>query len=463
MTRHMATSPRPRLMLLGTGWSTFALAKHIDYNSFDVTIVSPRNHMVFTPLLASTAVGTLEFRSISLPAPSSFPRAQYIKAAATRVDLTSRTVQVRSAGGDDSVDPPAAVTASIPFDLLVVGVGAVNNTFGIPGVAEHMHFLKELPHARAIRRAIIRNVEAAAFPGLPHSEVRRLLSFVIVGGGPTGVEFAAELHDFIMEDLMRLYPRVAGEVHITIIEGKHILGAFDQSLREYTESKFRRDRITLRTGVNVARVEAGKLYLSDGDSLEYGMGVWNTGIGPVPLVRDLDAGIARDPWGHLLTDDCLRVRTAGADGGGIVPGVWAMGDCASVGTHRYAATAQVAEQQGTYLAKQLNSLATNFSSDAESNEQGTQSVMAAAASASLPQFQYKHGGSLAFIGTFSAISDFSSATRVAPLHGARLRGIVAWLLWRSAYLTQLGAWRNRFQVPVDWLRTLLFGRDVTQF
>jgi NADH:ubiquinone reductase (non-electrogenic) len=123
------------------------------------------------------------------------------------------------------------VTQKLPYDVLAVGVGARNNTFGIPGVTENCFFLKELPDAREIRRTILKNVEAASFPSIPVPERRRLLSFVIIGGGPTGVEFAAELHDLVVEDLLKMYPQLFPDVSITVVEGNKILGAFDQSLR----------------------------------------------------------------------------------------------------------------------------------------------------------------------------------------------------------------------------------------
>lgn len=271
-----ALPQKPRLVILGTGWGGFSVARHIDQNVFDVHIVSPRNHMLFTPLLASTAVGTLEFRSISEPVKYAFPHVTFHKARARDIDPVKREITMEP----DDPDAPAAASVRgkpLQYDLLVVGVGARVNTFGMEGVEKHAHFLKELADARAIRSRIIRNVESATFPGMSPSERQRLLSIVVVGAGPTGIELSSEIHDFLVGDLTRLYPDVVPDIQITIVEGKQVLGAFDASLREYTERKLKRDRIRVRTGVNVVAVEPTRVTLSNGEHLDFGMLVWNTG------------------------------------------------------------------------------------------------------------------------------------------------------------------------------------------
>lgn len=505
-----AAAAKPRVCVLGTGWSSFALAKNIDRSAFDVTVVSPRNHMLFTPLLASTTVGTLEFRSIAEPLKASLPDINFVQAHCTGIDFGRRVVHAVETprGGKGGVAADAMV-ADIPFDILAVGIGARNNTFGIPGVVENMHFLKELADARAIRQQLVRNVQAAAFPGVTLAERRRLLSFVFVGGGPTSVEAAAELHDALVEDVVRQYPHLLPDVSITIIEGRQLLGAFDASLREYAEKKFARDRIRVRTGANVVRVEPGLVHLSDGESIPFGLGLWATGIGAQPMVASLGPDVVRkDAWGHVLANDFLEIlkpvppvaaavaaapaaasagagaasaasssttagATAAAGGGGGAasslareepyPGVFVMGDCASVGTHRYAATAQVAEQQGTWLARRLNAAAAHAAKTVGPSASPKAVVEAVTSYRPDKPFEYVHRGSLAFVGTFSAVSDFTQGSFWKPLYGAKVKGAAAWFLWRSAYLTKLGSWRNRLQVPLDWTRTLIFGRDTTMF
>jgi NADH:ubiquinone reductase (non-electrogenic) len=301
---------------------------------------------------------------------------------------------------------------------------------------------------------------------------------------------------------------VVPDLDITIIEGRSILGGFEASLREYTEKKFARDRVRIRTGANVTKVEATRLHLSDGDALDFGMCVWNTGIAPRRGVQLLDDAVFRkDKWHHLLTNNQLKVLAAspraGSDGShttaagsaapagdDTVPGVFALGDCASVGGMNYAATAQVAEQQGAWLAAAINDAAaaaglpvssraarletkgdraatgtTSSAAGGRSNSSNVEATLAAIQAYSPPSggFRYTHRGSLAFVGSFVAVNDYSAGAWLQPLRGTKLKGYMAWFLWRSAYLTKLGAWRNRLQVPIDWARTFVFGRDVTQF
>jgi NADH dehydrogenase FAD-containing subunit len=255
------------------------------------------------------------------------------------------------------------------------------------------------------------------------------------------------------------------------VEGKGILGGFDQSLRQYTEEKFRRDRVAVRTGANVVEVLPHAVRLAGGEVLDFGLCVWNTGIAPNVGWDGREMKV--DRWGHLVTDRWMRVLPgAGKEGGGggsgggdsgapqpqpqpekPVPGVFALGDASSVEGVGYAATAQVAEQQGRWLGRALNAAA------APSKKSPFAPF---ALPPSHPPFEYRHRGSLAFLGSFRAISDFTAVAR-GPLHGQRVKGFLAFLVWRSAYLTRLGSWRNRVQVPFDWVRTFLFGRDTTLF
>jgi NADH:ubiquinone reductase (non-electrogenic) len=308
-TRVLHQAIRPRAVLLGSGWGAFAVAKELR-DRFDVTFVSPRNHMLFTPLLPSAASGVLNLRSISEPIKHSFPTAAYELAMATAVDPVKKTVTITTPRlGPKAREERDAMTATLPYDVLVIGCGATNNTFSIAGVETHAYYMRSLTDARDVRKHLIRNVEAATFPGLSNRERRRLLSVVIAGGGPTGVELAAELHDLLQQDILKMYPQLRAEVSITIIEGRGLLGGFDASLREFTMRKFARDRIRIQLGANVTAVHAHKVDLSDGDEVPYGLLVWNTGLSPQPLVAGLDPALWRkDAWGHLVRG---RDRRAG--------------------------------------------------------------------------------------------------------------------------------------------------------
>ena len=192
---------------------------------------------------------------------------------------------------------------SLPFDKLVIAVGARSNTFNIDGVEEHALFLKDISDARRIRHRVIECFEHSKHPGIDVDEIKRLLNFCIVGGGPTGIEFSAELHDFIWEDMKRLYPDLFQYVKITVYDvAKRILSGFDASLADYAAKKFAREKIDIVTGTGVSMVSADRLVLQSGEQVKTGMIVWATGLAPNNLVSGIE-NVQRDSrTGRLLTD-----------------------------------------------------------------------------------------------------------------------------------------------------------------
>lgn len=412
----MNNPAKPKLVVLGTGFGAFSLIKRIDTRLFDVTVVSPRNHFLFTPLLPSTTVGTIEFRSIIEPVRSARPEVRYFHAEALSVDVRKREVRCR--GTLDGRRFP------LPFDHLVIAVGSTSATFGVPGVTEHALFLKELSDARSIRQRIIECLEQASQPGIDPDERRRLLHFVVVGGGPTGVEFLAEMHDFVMDDLHGSFPDVSSHVRLTLLEATdEILGGFDVALRAYTRRLFARQRIEVRTRSPVTRVGRTMIRLRDGTKIPYGLVVWSAGTAPTALARSLAAPL--DRMARIRVDEFLQVPG--------VPGVYALGDCSAVEGHRYPATAQVAQQQGTYLARAIRDRARGRTPSA---------------------FRYRPYGMLAYVGSGKALAD---------LETVKGRGFVAWLFWRSVYLTRLVSVKNKILVVFDWMKTFIFGRDISRF
>src|SRR5258707_13477526 len=244
------TIRKQKLIVLGTGFAGFSIINDIDVNGSDVSIVSPRNHFLFTPLLPSTTVGTIEFRSIIESIRSARRGIDYYHARCTSIDTQHQLVLCAPASQGEHPK------FSLPYDALVIAVGAENNTYGIPGVTENAMFLRELSDARSIRQRIIDCFERACTPGMDDAERKRLLHFVIVGGGPTGVELAAEMHDFLVEDLAKTFPHLTRDVRITLVEATdHILNSFDQVLGEYATRHFQRQHIELRTGSIVTKVE----------------------------------------------------------------------------------------------------------------------------------------------------------------------------------------------------------------
>ena len=407
---------KPNLVILGTGFAGFSLLKEIHVDYYDIVVVSPRNHFLFTPLLPSTTVGTIEFRSIIEPVRAAQENFRYYQAFCKGIDLQRQVLACQNA-----LDRQ---TFQLPYDILVIAVGSVGSTYGIPGVDDYALFLKELADARAIRQRIMENFERASTPGVSAEERKRLLHIVVVGGGPTGVEFAAEMHDFLNEDLRKWFPHLADDVRITLLEAtSQLLSTFDAALREYTAKLFRRQHIQVRTGAIVKEVAATEVILGDGSRVPYGLLVWSTGIGPSAFVQSLP--FPQTQHSRIIVDNFLRVKG--------FTNIYAVGDCATTEDINLPATSQVAQQEGKYLARALNRVAEGKS---------------------ITPFRYRHLGMLAYVGSNRALAD------LAKVKG---RGFSAWLFWRSTYLTKLLSWKNKILVVFDWLKTLLFGRDISRF
>ncbi|KAK0630823.1 hypothetical protein B0T17DRAFT_590217 [Bombardia bombarda] len=471
------TDPDPSkktLVILGTGWGSVSLLKRLDTENYNVIVISPRNYFLFTPLLPSCTTGTIEHRSIMEPVRtilrSKKASVKYYEADASSIDPERKVVRIH----DNSDIRGDMAETEVPYDMLVIGVGAENATFGIPGVREHSCFLKEIPDAQLIRKKIMDCVETAAFKDQSPEEIDRLLHMVVVGGGPTGVEFAGELQDFFEEDIKKLIPDISDRFRVTLIEAlPNVLPSFSKQLIEYTESTFKEEKIDIRTKTMVKKVTdktvEAEIVGPDGKKqtqiFPYGLLVWATGNAVRPVVKDLMAHIPaqKDSRRGLAVNEYLVVQGT--------RDIWAVGDCAVAG---YAPTAQVAGQEGNFLARLFNNMAktealeenirelsgslnlkpgnaAEISREIEDNERQLRRIK------DIKPFHYSHQGSLAYIGSDKAVAD------VSWFNGNfATGGNLTYLFWRSAYLSMCFSTRNRLLVINDWLKSKLFGRDVSR-
>jgi NADH:ubiquinone reductase (non-electrogenic) len=225
-TNSSATHRKPRVVVLGSGWVAQAFGSSIDTNKFDALCISPRSYFIFTPMLASAAVGTVEYRSITDPIRQVNPTVDFCHAKVTRVDFDRKTVLCKAeVQGQQSFE--------VPYDYLVLSIGMQSNTFNTPGVQEYCFFLKDLSDAIKLRAGIMQQFEAASLPGIPEQRVRQMLTFVVIGGGPVGVEMSAELFDFIDQDLCRYFPKLLPFVRKVLLHaGEMVLEPFDRSMRQ---------------------------------------------------------------------------------------------------------------------------------------------------------------------------------------------------------------------------------------
>lgn len=304
---------RERVVILGSGWSGFTLSRNLDKKKFQTVVVSPRSYFVFTPLLASTAVGTIEFRTAIESVRGRAAGVEFFQGWADDVDFARKTITIEENATESQSTAPLPAdpghaeerrrkgkTFELQYDKLVVAVGCYSQTFGTPGVKKNALFLKDVGDARKIRKRILDCFEKASLPTTPESLRQQLLNFAIVGGGPTGVEFAAELYDLCNDDLQRLYPSLIGKVRISIYDvAPSILSMFDKNLATYAMEHFKRDRVNILTSSNILGLRKGlpgipedaedpvgfTLKTKEHGEVGVGMCVWSTGLMMNPFIQ----------------------------------------------------------------------------------------------------------------------------------------------------------------------------------
>ena len=425
---------RRRVVILGGGFGGVSAARRLEQLLpwtpwLDVTLVSQRNHLLFTPMLAEVAAGSVEAGNVGVPLRAACPRTRFRRAEVLGVDPDRRVVHLRR--GD--------ALETLPYDHLVLALGAVPNFRDVPGVAANALTLATLEDARRLRDHVLGRLEQADQEPDP-AERRRRLTFVVAGGGFAGTEAVASLFDLV-HSVLRYFPRVrAGEPRFVLVHSRErILPELGDRLAGYASAKLVARGIELRLGVTVAGADADGVQLSDGEWVAAGTLVWAAGTrpSPVPLVTGDPRGGA--PAGHAPTrravpggavpvDRALRVR--GTDD------IWAVGDCARIPdpSRRGATcppTAQHAVRQGRAVAD---------------------NVVAAMTGAAPEPFQFRGRGFLVPLGRQSA---------AAELRGMRFSGLPAWLLWRGVYLWKLPGPQKRLRVLLDWTVELLFPRDIS--
>eukprot|EP00526_Cylindrotheca_closterium_P011587 CAMPEP_0113638232 /NCGR_PEP_ID=MMETSP0017_2-20120614/20020_1 /TAXON_ID=2856 /ORGANISM="Cylindrotheca closterium" /LENGTH=498 /DNA_ID=CAMNT_0000549313 /DNA_START=123 /DNA_END=1616 /DNA_ORIENTATION=- /assembly_acc=CAM_ASM_000147 len=476
MIRTFATmqTKRPRVVILGSGWGGNTLARRINKDLYDVRLISPANHFLFTPLLPSTAVGTLEFRAIQEPVRTIKGLGEYYQAKATGLDTENQVVKCQDLFKGHEFD--------VKYDYLCISAGNKTNTFNTPGIAERegkeVFFLKHLYHARQIRNRVLECFERASNANISAEERSRLLSFIVVGGGPTSCEFTSELYDFLQEDVAKWYPEMVKDVKLTLVEaGPGLLGSFHKSLADYYLKKLQQKNIDVKLSTAVTGVEErwypsedgrvdtehgedGKGHhhtvasFADGTELPFGTMVWSAGLAPVKFIQE--SGLELDR-GKVLVDRYLRVP--GQNGR-----IMALGDCAIPAEGEGAPlppTASVAEQQAYYIGDCLNLYYKDFDVSAMDQEVPVPGPVAPALMPwqgaeflnkilvkSAPEFQYKNRGAMAAMGFGGGVSDLTKTDLPAPK--VATSGAAAFFMWRSAYWTKQLSWSNMILIPMYW-------------
>ena len=411
-----------RVVILGGGFGGLATAQRLEQlylrgASPEVTLVSRSNFLLFTPMLAEVASSALEAQHISASIRAACPRTRFRNAGVAAIDTEQREVRVLTGA---SAEP-----LTLPYDQLVIALGSEPNFFGLPGLEEHAFALKTLEDATRLRSQVLSSLELADTEADPE-ERRRLLSFVVAGGGFAGTETVAELLDFV-HSARRYYPDLdRGEMRFALVHsGDRILPELSEELGEYASGKLEARGVEFILGKRVAGASADAVLLNDESELPTRTLVWTAGNQPNPRLMELPC--ERTPGGQLIVDETLRVQG--------LEGVWAVGDCAQVPDpdepgRFYPPTAQHALREGKAVAENV----------------------AATLRGQPPKpFRFHAIGSLVALGR---------RTAAAEIRGRQFSGLLAWMMWRTIYLSKLPGLEKKVRVSLDWSIELFFPRDI---
>lgn len=421
---------RRRVVILGGGFAGATCARELERllgadRSVQLTLVSETNALLFTPMLAEVAGSSLEPAHISTPLRTSVRRTTVVRGKVAGIDLDARELWLEPAGGE--------AVRTLPYDHLVLALGAVTNYFGSRSVEANAIGFKSLREAVRIRGRIIDAFERAEQEVDP-ARRRSLLTVVIAGGGFAGVELAGALNDFargMLADFPGLSP---ADVRVVLVHaGDRILPELSATLGRYAESRLRERGVEFRLGARVRGASPGEVTLEPAETLAAGTLVWTAGARPSPLLATLP--VMRDARGAVIVDATLAVPGR--------PGVWAAGDCAAVTDARTGKpcppTAQHALREGKVLAG---------------------NVLAALRGKPARPFRFDSLGALCVIGHQTACAEL--AVPFARARRVRFSGLLAWLLWRAIYLSKLPGLDRKVRVLSDWVIELFFPRDIVQ-
>ena len=394
----------PSVVIVGAGFGGLRVARGLSRAPVDVIILDRHNYHTFVPLLYQVATAGLEPEEIAQPIRRILrgaPNLRFRLNAVTGVDLARRVVTTDS--------------GEISYDYLVLAAGSATSYFGLDSVVQVTSALRDLDDAERLRDRILGAFEAASAEEDPDRR-RQLMTLIVVGAGPTGVELAGALAELRRHALPHDYPDLdLSWARILLLEATdRILPGMPPNLRAKAQAKLGELRVEIRLGAPVAHVDANGVTLSSGETIPAGAVMWVAGMRAPPLAEAVPT--ARDSAGRLVVSETLRLPGH--------PEAYAIGDMAHVGdpeTRPHPMLAPVAIQQGALVAE---------------------NILRGLASQSPKRFVYKDRGTMVTIGRNAAI---------AHIFGLQLNGFIAWLIWLTVHLVWLIGFRNRMLVLVNWV------------
>jgi NADH:quinone reductase (non-electrogenic) len=410
---------KTRIVIVGGGFAGVkcarTLRKKLDREEAEIVIFNKENHMVFHPMLAEVAGGSLNPDAVAAPLRQMLPKVMCRTEDVVEVKLEEKEVVYEAHDGR---------LESIPYDHCVLACGGVVNLGMVPGMADHAFPLKTVGDAVALRAHIMQQLEKAEVCADPDRR-RWYLTFVVIGGGYSGVECAGEIND-LARGSTRFFENVKDEdIRVCLVHSRNqLLPEIGSQLRDFTKTKMEKAGVEVVLEARAAMVTPEGIVLKDGRELSGATVICTIGSTASPVIKKLSVEMEKN---RPLTEADMRVK--GQDS------LWAVGDCATIiNAHDGKVsppTGQFAERQGKQCA--LNIVRTLKGENTEA-------------------FSFNPVGQLCSIGGHRA---------VAEIKGFRLSGFIAWVMWRLIYLAKLPTFARKIKVGFDWAWQVVFSRDLT--
>lgn len=398
-------SGKPRVVIVGGGFAGIELAKHLKKAPVEVLMIDRHNYHTFQPLMYQVATGAIEAETIAFPIRRIFQKQDnynFLLAQVLKIDASGNTVQTN--------------VGEVPYDYLVLATGAATNFFGNKQLEHFAMGMKSVPEALNLRSMIFEALEAANIEKDP-GEKEELMTFVIVGGGPTGVELAGALAELKKHILPKDYPGLERNcMRVFLIESKpRVLGVMSEEASKKAKEYLERMGVKIYNGLRVSSFDGELLTINNGETIRTRNVLWAAGV-----VGEVPEGIPKEviQRGNQIETDVIN-KVKGFDN------IFAIGDVAYLATSQYPdglpGVAQVAIQQGKQLAKNIAAIVEGRATE---------------------PFKYNDKGSMATIGKNKAVAD---------LGRIKLQGFRAWLIWCFIHLISLIGFSNRLKIFINWI------------
>lgn len=411
-----------RFLILGGGFAGAAVAQELarllpGEDNGEIILIDEDNYLLFTPMLTEAAGGELATWEIVSPARLLDRRVQFMQGRATKIDLTAKSVDIETGFG---ILKPAPRT--VAGDHLILALGSVVNFHHTPGIAENAIPMKRLEDAARALQHVSACLERAVAETDADTR-KQLLTFVVAGGGFTGVETMAAINDLVRSRAEELYTIGAKEIRTVVVHpGDRLLPELTPELASYATEKLKQHGVEIQMKAKISGAGEDFVEVEGGERIPTRTLIWAAGVTPNPLLEDLPA--AKGKHHGLTVNGCCQVPG--------FPEVWALGDCAEIpqpdGNGTYAPTAQNATREGKLVAR---------------------NIVSALRQGPLKEFRYTPLGELALVGR---------GTGVARVYGRNFSGPIAWAMWRAVYLGKMPGVAQRGRILAQWLLDAVLGR-----